>query len=168
MNNEFNAGFKIPEYITTDNNHIVGTDGSNKMSKSLDNAIYIRDSHDDVVRKVNEMKWRDEDDGLNVVMEYIRIFAPVSQYETLNSAYLNKELDELEAKRILIDILDNVLQPMRERMKPYLENKKLVFDLLYKGTKKVKKIVDKTTIELRNSIGLVNLEELQKKIGIVK
>ena len=53
-------------------------------------------------------------------------------------------------------------------MKPYLENKKLVFDLLYKGTKKVKKIVDKTTIELRNSIGLVNLEELQKKIGIVK
>ena len=168
LNNEFNAGFKIPEYITTDNNHIVGTDGSNKMSKSLDNAIYIRDSHDDVVRKVNEMKWRDEDDGLNVVMEYIRIFAPVSQYETLNSAYLNKELDELEAKRILIDILDNVLQPMRERMKPYLENKKLVFDLLYKGTKKVKKIVDKTTIELRNSIGLVNLEELQKKIGIVK
>lgn len=168
LNNEFNADFKIPEYITTDNNHIVGTDGSNKMSKSLDNAIYIRDSHDDVVRKVNEMKWKDEDGGINVVMEYIRIFAPDSQYETLNSAYLNEKLDETEAKRILIDVLDTVLQPMRERMKPYLEDKKLVFDLLYNGTKKVKKIVDKTTIELRNSIGLVNLEEQRKKIGIVK
>lgn len=168
LNNEFNSDFKIPEYITTDNNHIVGIDGSNKMSKSLDNAIYIRDSHDDVVRKVNEMKWKDEDAGINVVMEYIRIFASDSQYEVLNSAYLNEELEEEEAKSILIDVLDNVLQPMRERMKPYLENKKLVFDLLYNGTKKVKKIVDKTTIELRNSIGLVNLEEQRKKIGIRK
>lgn len=54
LNNEFNSNFKVPRYITTDNNHIVGTDGSNKMSKSLDNAIYIRDTHDDVVRKVEK------------------------------------------------------------------------------------------------------------------
>ena len=167
LNSEFHANFKIPEYITTDNNHIVGTDGSNKMSKSLDNAIYVRDSYEDVVRKVNAMKWYTKENGMNVVMEYIRIFASNSQYEELNGAYLKGKLTEGKAKKILIDILDDILQPMRERMKPYLEDKKLVFDLLYSGTKKVRRIANRSTKELRRSIGLVDLEEERKKIGLM-
>lgn len=165
LNNEFNANFKIPKYITTDNNHIVGIDGSNKMSKSLDNAIYIRDSHNEVVRKVNNMKWENNgDEKVNVVMTYIKIFAP-AQYEILNNAYLSGELKESDAKSILVDALDVVLQPMRERMKSYLENKRLVFDLLYNGTMKAKKVADESMLELRDSMNLVNLEKYRKNFG---
>lgn len=164
LNNEFNSNFKIPRYITTDNNHIVGTDGSNKMSKSLDNAIYIRDTHDDVVRKVKKMKWVENGKPeINVVLEYIRIFNP-EQYNSINNMYKNNILTEEDAKNILINSLDYVLQPMRDRMKPYLENRKLAFDLLYNGTLKVKKIADESMLELRNAIGLVDLEAEKSKI----
>ena len=164
LNEEFNAEFKVPKYITTDNNHIVGTDGSNKMSKSLDNAIYIRDSHEDVVRKVNNMKWIENGEaGINVVLEYIRIFAP-KHYNFINDLYIKNHLHEDDAKNILIDSLDIVLQPMRDRMKPYLENRKLVFDLLYNGTLKVKQIADESMLDLKNAIGLVNLEEEREKV----
>lgn len=164
LNNEFNSNFKIPRYITTDNNHIVGTDGSNKMSKSLDNAIYIRDTHDDVVRKVKNMKWVENGKSeINVVLEYIRIFNP-EQYNSINNMYKNNILTEEDAKNILINSLDYVLQPMRDRMKPYLENRKLAFDLLYNGTLKVKKIADESMLELRNAIGLVDLEAEKSKI----
>lgn len=164
LNKEFNANFKIPKYITTDNNHILGTDGSNKMSKSLDNAIYIRDTHEDVVRKVNNMKWKNvNEDGINVVLEYIKIFAP-ERYDAINDMYLKGILNEEDAKKILIDSLDIVLQPMRNRMKPYLEDRNLVFDLLYNGTLKVKEIADESMLELRNAIGLVDLEEQKKRV----
>lgn len=164
LNNEFNSNFKIPRYITTDNNHIVGTDGSNKMSKSLDNAIYIRDTHDDVVRKVKKMKWVENGKPeINVVLECIRIFNP-EQYNSINNMYKNNILTEEDAKNILINSLDYVLQPMRDRMKPYLENRKLAFDLLYNGTLKVKKIADESMLELRNAIGLVDLEAEKSKI----
>ena len=69
---------------------------------------------------------------------------------------------------ILVDVLDTILQPMRKKMKPYLENKKLVFDLLYNGTMKVKKIVNESMLELRDSIGLVNLDERRKNLGITR
>lgn len=164
LNKEFNATFKVPDYITTENNHIVGTDGSNKMSKSLDNAIYIRDSHEEIVRKVNAMKWSEsEKSDLNVVLEYIRIFSP-ENYNTIYNKYLQGNLYEIEAKRILIGILDKILEPMRQRMKPYIENKELVFDILYLGTLKVKKIADKSMEELREAIGLVDLEKQKELI----
>lgn len=168
LNKEFNANFKVPNYITTENNHIVGTDGSNKMSKSLDNAIYIRDNHEDVVRKVNSMKWVNSDkEGLNVVMEYIKIFGP-EKYTAINNMYLRGSLKEEDAKELLVDILDIVLEPMRERMKPYLENKELAFELLYNGTAKVKRIADESMLELRKAIGLANLEsEKVKKLNRV-
>lgn len=159
LNKEFNANFKVPNYITTDNNHIVGTDGSNKMSKSLDNAIYIRDSYDDIVRKVSKMKWKKYDEKeVNVVLEYIKIFAH-NEFDKFNDMYRNGILEENDAKNFLINTLDNILKPMRERMLPYLKDKKLVFDLLYSGTLKVKKIADKSMLDLRKSIGIVNLEK---------
>lgn len=160
INEEFSADFKIPDYITTKNNHIVGTDGSNKMSKSLDNAIYIRDSREEVVRKVLSMKWVDNNsDDLNVVLEYIKIFAPELYENKIYPEYKNNTLTEMRAKQILIEVLDAILEPMRQRMKPYLENKKLAFNLLADGTARVKKIADESMLELRKAIGLVDLNE---------
>jgi len=167
LNEEFGANFKIPKYITTENNHIVGIDGSNKMSKSLDNAIYIRDTRDDVIRKVNSMKWLDfNDTGINVVLDYIKIFAPELYNDSIYAQYNQGELSEEKAKEILIEIIDKLLEPMRERMKPYLEDKNLAFNLLYSGTAKVKKIADESTEELRKALGLVDLEKQAKLIRL--
>ena len=164
LNKEFDANFKVPRYLTTENNHIVGTDGSNKMSKSLDNAICIRDSRDELIRKINKMKWSEYGDNeINVVLEYIKIFSP-EEYTSIYEMYQNGSLNEIDAKELLINILDNILKPMRERMAPYIENKELVFDILYNGTMKVKQIADESMAELRKAIGLVDLEKQKNLI----
>lgn len=158
LNKEFNANFKVPQYITTKNNHIVGTDGNNKMSKSLNNSIYIRDSKEEVDEKVFKMKWTNrESNDLNVVMEYFRIFAP-EQYNELLKKYNDGTLDEFQAKKLLAEVINNILEPMRVRMKPYIENKQAVLEILKRGTKYVKNIADGRMIELRNAIGLVDLD----------
>ena len=168
LNAEFNAHFKIPNYVTTDNNHIPGLDGSNKMSKSLDNAIYIRDTREDVIRKITSMNWVEANSGKdNIVMKYIDIFSP-QIFEKVNQKYLEGKLSERAAKEILIEVLDSILEPMRERMRPYVENKDLAFDLLYSGTKKVKEIADQSMFELREAIGLVDLEKQRKELVLRK
>lgn len=165
LNKEFNANFKIPDYITTENNHIVGTDGSNKMSKSLDNAIYIRDTYEDIVRKVKSMKWIIYGENeKNVVIDYLKIFAPKLYDESICKQYINGELSEKVAKEILIKVINDLLEPMRLRMKPYIENKLLAFNLLYNGTKKVKSIADCSMEQLRKVIGLVDLDEQNQLI----
>ena len=162
LNKEFDANFKVPRYITTENNHIPGLDGSNKMSKSLDNAIYIRDSHEEVVRKINSMKWEDyKSNKPNIVMEYIKIFSP-QIFNIIKDKYDEGKITEKFAKDTLIEVLDELLNPMRKRMAPYLNDRELAFDLLYSGTNEVKTIADKSMLELREAIGLVNLENEYK------
>lgn len=53
-------------------------------------------------------------------------------------------------------------------MKPYIDNKKLVFQLLLNGTRKVKQIADNSMLELRNAIGLVDLEGKSKVYERIK
>ena len=156
LNAEFDSGFKVPQYVTTEHNHIVGLDGSNKMSKSLDNAIYIRDTKEVVDEKVDRMKWTDSKDELNVVLEYIRIFAP-DEYEEMNAAFCAGKINENEAKSKLKVVLNNLLDPMRKRMEPFLNNRDSVLELLKEGTRKVKPICDKSMKELRKAIGLGDL-----------
>jgi len=159
LNNEFSANFKVPRYITTEHNHIVGTDGNNKMSKSLNNSIYVRDTKEDVEEKVKNMKWVDiEDGGMNVVIEYIRIFDP-ENYEVLLNQYEAGLLQEQEAKKRLAIKLNELLEPMRARMKPYLENRTLVYDILINGTCEVKTIADQSMLELRKGLGLMDLKK---------
>ncbi len=168
LNNEFNINIRVPSYITTDNNHIVGLDGSNKMSKSLNNAIYIRDTEEIVNNKINNMKWiKSNVKGLNVVLEYIRIFNP-EEYQNILKMYEMNQISEDEAKNILKQTLNELLEPMRKRTEPYLKDKTEAFEILYNGTKKVKDIVTNSMYDLRNNIGLPDLESQYQKYARVK
>lgn len=164
LNQEFSLNFKVPNYITTDNNHIVGTDGSNKMSKSLDNAIYVRDSAEEVIRKVQNMKWTNPGDPkMNVVLEYIKIFNP-HIYQPILEKYKLGQMRESIAKEVLADTINTLLEPMRIRMKPYLEDKEKVLELLISGTEKVRDIVDESTNNLRNGLGMIDLSRKQQDL----
>lgn len=168
LNDEFNLNIRVPDYVTTDNNHIVGLDGSNKMSKSLNNAIYIRDNEEDVNKKIDNMKWTNSNDKeLNVVLEYIKIFAPMDYLKILEM-YNSNMIGEQEAKKILKESLNSLLDPMRKRMEPYVKDKTLAFEILYEGTKDVKKIVDNAMYQLRDNIGLPNLDNQYKRYARVR
>ena len=104
LNNEFSMHYKIPEYITTENNYLIGLDGSNKMSKSLDNAIYVRDSIDEVHEKIRKIPWN-ENNNINVVREYLKVFYD-SDFELIKNKDYDSTLTEKDAKDLLINCIE--------------------------------------------------------------
>lgn len=178
--NSFNRIYKtdtlvLPEAILPDNetcSRLPGTDGNAKMSKSLGNCIYLKDSSEEIKRKVMSMYTdpnhiRVEDPGdtkNNTVFIYLEAFATDEHFKKYLSEY--KNLDELKAhyergglgdmkvKRFLNDVMQEVMEPIRTRREDYEKRKPEVFEMLRQGTLKA--------IEHSNII----LNKVKKDIGI--
>lgn len=119
---ETEAGMRLP-----------GLDGSAKMSKSLGNCIYLTDTPEDVRKKVMSMftdpnHLRVEDPGTvegNPVFTYLDAFSKTEhfarflpEYENLDAMkahYRRGGLGDVKVKRFLINVLEDLLVPIRER-----------------------------------------------------
>lgn len=178
--NSFNRIYKtdtlvLPEAILPDNetcSRLPGTDGNAKMSKSLGNCIYLKDSSEEIKRKVMSMYTdpnhiRVEDPGdtkNNTVFIYLEAFATDEHFKKYLPEY--KNLDELKAhyergglgdmkvKRFLNDVMQEVMEPIRTRREDYEKRKTEVFEMLRQGTLKA---VEHTNILLN---------KVKKDIGI--
>lgn len=161
---------KIPN--TENERRLVGTDGNAKMSKSLDNCIYLKDSPEEIKRKVFSMYTdpnhiKVEDPGKvegNTVFTYLDVFCK----EDLFSKYLPeyKNLDELKEhyrkgglgdmkiKRFLNDILQEELKPIRERREELERNPEYVLNVLKEGTMKARKKAGETLKEVKKAMML--------------
>lgn len=103
---------------------IPGLDGNAKMSKSLNNAIYISDDADTIKKKVMSM-YTDpnhihvEDPGKvegNTVFTYLDIFAEDhDKVQELKDQYTRGGLGDVKIKLYLNDVLQNILDPIRTR-----------------------------------------------------
>lgn len=162
FNRKYGTNYPLPDFVTSPNNHVVGIDGENKMSKSLNNAINIRDSEQEVKEKINRMKWADvNSEEMNVVIEYIKIFCEKNEiYNNILNRYKNGEDVKILAKSFLEKNINNILAPMRNRMKPYIENPELVIEILKQGTIKARKIIRDNYKKLRSEMGMVDLNLL--------
>ncbi|MBA1393983.1 tryptophan--tRNA ligase, partial [Lactobacillus sp. XV13L] len=99
---------------------LLGLDGNAKMSKSLDNAIYLSDSAEIVHQKVMKM-YTDpnhihvEDPGQiagNIVFEYLDVFGTDKEYiKQLKAQYQAGGLGDVKVKRYLEEVLNAVLDP---------------------------------------------------------
>lgn len=178
--NSFNRIYKtdtlvLPEAILPDNetcSRLPGTDGNAKMSKSLGNCIYLKDTSEEIKRKVmsmytdpNHIKVEDPGDTKNnTVFIYLEAFATDEHFKKYLSEY--KNLDELKAhyergglgdmkvKRFLNDVMQEVMEPIRTRREDYEKRKPEVFEMLRQGTLKA--------IEHTNIL----LNKVKKDIGI--
>jgi len=158
FNQKYGTHHKLPAYITSQCNHVIGIDGQNKMSKSLNNAINIRDDKQTVYDKVQKMVWKQRGDGINVVIEYINIFCPKNiEYDSIMDKYNNNENVEKEARQFLYINLEELLEPMRERMKPYIDSPEKIIKLLTNGTQHARDIVKETYHKMRNEMGMIDL-----------
>lgn len=158
INKEYDANFIIPEYITTKNNYVVGIDGSNKMSKSLDNCIYVRDSNDSISQKVQRMPWTPiNSDSLNVVMNYLEVFGNNEDKELLIRFKDGDKNLEQTARKALTERLISIVHPMNERMRPFLKDKEEIINLLSSGTEKVRETVRSQQKALHTTMGMIDL-----------
>ena len=140
-----------------------GLDGNAKMSKSLNNAIYLSDDAKTVEQKVMSM-YTDpqhihvEDPGKvegNTVFTYLDIFDPdKNKVAQLKEDYQKGGLGDVKIKRYLNIVLEKELTPIRERRAKYEQNTSAVYDMLIEGSKKANEVANQTLQEVRDAIGL--------------
>lgn len=140
-----------------------GTDGQAKMGKSLNNAIYLSDSSEVVAEKVMSMYTdpnhiRVEDPGKiegNSVFAYLDAFDPDKKSVIeLKEQYQKGGLGDIVVKKRLINVLNTMLDPIRERRANWEAKPEEVREILREGTANAKKVADKTLAEVKNAMKL--------------
>lgn len=153
-----------------------GLDGNAKMSKSLNNGIYLSDPSDVIYKKVmsmytdpNHIKVKDPGkvEG-NMVFTYLDVFSndeqisKYSEYRTLDEmkkAYEKGGLGDVKIKKVLYNILEEILSPIREKRKYYEEHLDEVYSILKEGTTKANEKANKTLKEVKKAIMIDFFEE---------
>ena len=159
-----------PEILLPDNAaclRLPGTDGKAKMSKSLKNCIYLSDTADEVKKKVMGMytdpdHLRVEDPGKiegNTVFTYLDAFSrpehfakylpEYSSLEELKAHYRRGGLGDVKVKKLLIAVLNETLDPIRERRRYYEGRIGEVYEILRKGSEKARATAAATLAEVR-------------------
>ena len=153
-----------------------GLDGNAKMSKSLNNGIYLSDSSDVIYKKVMSMYTdpnhiKVEDPGKvegNMVFTYLDVFSSneqiskYSEYKTLDEmkkAYEKGGLGDVKIKKVLYNILEEILFPIREKRKYYEEHLDEVYSILKEGITKANEKANKTLKEVKKAIMIDFFEE---------
>ena len=140
-----------------------GTDGNEKMGKSLNNAIYLSDDEQTIKEKIKKMytdpnHLRISDPGKvegNPVFTYLDAFdSDKEALEELKAHYRRGGLGDVALKNRLNDIMQTTLKPIRERRAEYEKDKEEVLNLLLSGSKKAREIAAKTLDEVKEAMML--------------
>jgi tryptophanyl-tRNA synthetase len=136
-----------------------GLDGNTKMSKSMDNAIYLADGSEEVYRKISTAitdpaRVRKNDPGhpkVCTIFSYHQEFNTGSVSE-IENACKKGEIGCVECKKRLSGCINDLLDPIRERRAYYDEHPELVDEILYNGTQRAIKIGNDTLSEVKEAM----------------
>ena len=166
FNSLYGEVFPVPEALIGDVPTLVGTDGSSKMSKSLNNAILLSDSAKEVQKKVFSMytdpnRVRADIPGKvegNPVFIYHDIFNPnKAEVEDLKERYAAGKVGDVEVKEKLSTALNAFLDPFREKREGHLSKKGYVDEVIYDGTMAMRSIARETLIAMKKAMGLAGV-----------
>ena len=169
-----------PDVLLPDNKacmRLPGIDGKAKMSKSLNNCIYLSDTEEDVRKKVmsmftdpNHLKVEDpgEVEG-NPVFIYLEAFCRDDhfqrfwpEYENLNQLkahYTRGGLGDVKVKKFLNQVLQDELAPIRARRKEYEKNIPEVYRILQEGSQKARKVAARTLADVKAAMKIDYFED---------
>ena len=142
---------------------LAGIDGRGKMSKSLNNGIYLADSAEEIEKKVMKMYTdpnhvRVEDPGQvegNVVFTYLDVFDDDKEkVQELKDQYRQGGLGDVKIKRYLNDVLQAKLKPIRERREMFAQDREAVLDILKEGSLKAEAVAAQTLVEVKETMGI--------------
>lgn len=152
-----------PQALVGETARLPGINGGNKMSKSLGNAICLRDPADEVKRKVMGMftdphHLRAEDPGRvdgNPVFTYLDAFDPDKvRVQAMKDHYSRGGLGDVKVKRHLLDVLEDTLEPVRQRRAGFAQDPGAVMELLREGTTRGREVAVQTMADARRAMTL--------------
>ena len=166
----------LPESATA--RRLPGTDGKEKMSKSLGNCIYLSDSADDVWQKVRSM-YTDpnhinvSDPGTvegNAVFTYLDAFSTDADFANFWPEYQNLDelkdhyrrggLGDMKCKKFLNTVINNMLEPMRQRRHELEQDIPAIFDILRKGSEQAREVAAQTMSEVRHAMRIDYFDDI--------
>jgi tryptophanyl-tRNA synthetase len=161
FNNTFKPVFPEPDAKLTEIPKVPGTDGR-KMSKSLDNAIYLSDSAEDVARKVKPMmtdpaRRRRSDPGnpdICPVFDLHRIFTPAGDRELCATGCRTAGIGCLDCKDVLLRYLQPALEPIRQRRQEYAQKPDRIVEILAEGSRRARVVAGETMDEVHRAARL--------------
>ena len=158
----------LPENLTA--RRLPGTDGKEKMSKSLGNCIYLSDSADEVWQKVRSMftdptHLNVSDPGHvegNAVFTYLDAFSTDDDFRKFWPEYQNLDelkdhyrrggLGDMKCKKFLNEVLQQFLEPMRQRRQEFEKDIPEIYNILKKGTEQAREVAAQTMSEVRRAM----------------
>lgn len=167
----------LPENATA--RRLPGTDGKEKMSKSLGNCIYLSDDTDTVWTKVKSM-YTDpthlnvSDPGHvegNAVFTYLDAFSNDQDFadfwpdfanlDELKAAYTAGGIGDMKCKKMLNKVINRMLDPIRARRHEYEQDIPEIFNILKKGSEQARQVAANTMDEVRAAMRINYFDDAQ-------
>ncbi|HOX92157.1 MAG TPA: tryptophan--tRNA ligase [Spirochaetales bacterium] len=172
----------IPDVMVSDFGSLVGTDGNAKMSKSLNNAIYLSDDGKTVEKRVMSMYTDPKRTSADIpgtvegnpVFQYHDAFNPnKAEVEDLKTRYRSGTVGDVEVKQKLARALNAFLDPIRERRARYEAQTGLADEVIYDGTMRMRDEARATLSAVKKAMGIAAVwnrisrkaEEVKKREG---
>jgi len=170
-----------PEVLLPENSacmRLPGTDGKAKMSKSLNNCIYLADTPEDIKKKIMSMftdplHIQVSDPGHiegNTVFTYLDAFCQNQHFEQFLPEYNNLDelkehyarggLGDVKIKKFLNYIIQTELEPLRAKRKEYEKDIGAVYDMLKVGSKIAREIAMETLDDIRRAMKINYFEDI--------
>lgn len=155
--------FPLPEALIGDIPTLVGTDGQAKMSKSLNNAIFLADDEASVNEKVMQMYTDPKRVSADIpgtvegnpVFIYHDAFNPdIEQVDELKERYRKGKVGDVEVKQKLAAAINTFLEPLRERRAGYAAKPQQAEEILAEGTKRARAEAQETMGLVREAMGV--------------
>lgn len=170
FNNIYGPTLVEPEILLPDNAaclRLPGTDGKAKMSKSLGNCIYLSDTAKELAKKVKGMYTDPEHltvdspghlegncpfiylDAFSRPDHFPRFLEGYNSLQELKDHYTRGGVGDGTVKKLLINVLEEELVPIRERRKQFEADIPAVYEILRKGCEEARAVAAKTLDEVR-------------------
>jgi tryptophanyl-tRNA synthetase len=151
-----------PQMKATQFPKIIGTDGVNKMSKSLNNEIEIAATPEETLARIKTMvtdpnrKLRTDPGNPDIcnVFSLHKIFSTPEQVSMINTECRKAGIGCVDCKKMLAENINANLAPLRARRIELAKDPDAIWDILHDGAKRARTIAEATMIEVRKAVGL--------------
>ena len=162
FNSRYGELFPEPQHILSDAPRIMGLDGKNKMSKSMNNYISLIEEPEAIWKKLSravtdENRKRRDDPGnpdICNVFTLHKYFSKKSEIDRINKECRTAEIGCVDCKKILWNNMVKELAPIREKSLELINNPASVMDTLNTGAEKCRRIAGETMKDVRSLMGL--------------
>ncbi|WP_298005968.1 MULTISPECIES: tryptophan--tRNA ligase [Anaerolinea] len=153
---------KEPEIKLTEVPKVLGTDGQQKMSKSLNNHIELALTPEETTKVVMTMvtdpaRQRRTDPGnpdVCNVFSMHRVFSSPEEVEMINTECRRAGIGCVDCKKRFAANLNTALAPFREKRAALAQNPDEIWDILHDGASRARVIAEQTMVKVREAVGL--------------